>query len=433
MQPNKLESLIIETLKNEIEKTTGCTDPGATCLATARATQELGVIPTEVVITVSPNVYKNGINVGIPGTGKRGLAMAAALGCYIRRSETGLDILKHVTQESIELANRMVAEGQVRVIYDDCPNSLYIKAEVSSGNDTAVTVISGDYSNIVFVSRNEKTLLLKPVEELEESSGVLIPYSLKDLYNTILEAPVEDFRFLLECAEINKAAAELGLSDDGMTYGRKLQEYRGEYREGSQRIAHEARVMTAAASEARMLGLIVPVMAIAGSGNHGITSFLATSVVASGLYADEEHTIRAVAISSLLTVYTKEYIKRMTAFCGCAVAAATGVAAATVYLLDGTFEQSVQAINSLVGTLGGMFCDGAKESCAYKLSIAAMMAIQFAYMAVDGCGLPAGIGIVGNTVEDTFYNLGQLNNFGMRETDRMIVKLIERTEEQKTL
>ena len=189
--------------------------------------------------------------------------------------------------------------------------------------------------------------------------------------------------------------------------------------------------MTAAASEARMLGLVVPVMAIAGSGNHGITSFLGTFVVADSLGASEEHMVRALAISSALTVYAKEHIKRMTAFCGCSIAAATGVSAATVYLLGGTFEQSVLAINSLVGTLGGMFCDGAKESCAYKLNTAVMMAVQFAYLAADGCGLPAGIGIVGRTIEDTFYNLGQLNNPGMLETNRIILELIERAENQK--
>ncbi|GAB1477260.1 L-serine ammonia-lyase, iron-sulfur-dependent, subunit alpha [Bacillota bacterium] len=427
----ELKELLVRTLKDEIEKSTGCTDPGATCLAAARAVLELGVTPEKIVITVSPNVYKNGVSVGVPGTGKRGLAIAAGLGCFIGHSETGLDILNYVTPEAIELANSMVAEGRVRVTYAEFPNPLYVRAEVFSGKETAAAVISGDYSNIVHVSRNGNTVMEKPVKEQEEAVGVLIPYKLKDFYDIIIESPADDFRFLLEYADINRAAAELGLTDEGMSYGKKLRSYESEYKEGAQRIAHDARTLTAAAGEARMLGLIVPIMAIAGSGNHGITNFLGTSVVAYDLNADEEHTIKALAISSMLTVYTKEYIKRMTAFCGCSVAAATGVSAAAVYLLGGTYEQGILAINSLVGTLGGMFCDGAKESCAYKLSTATMMAIQFAYMAVDDCGLPEGIGVVGNTIEDTFYNLGQLNNFGMRETDRMIVQLIERTEDQK--
>ena len=180
-----------------------------------------------------------------------------------------------------------------------------------------------------------------------------------------------------------------------------------------------------------MQGLIVPIMAIAGSGNHGITNFIGVKVVADELGADTLTTARALCISSMITVYIKGYVKRMTAFCGCSIAAATGVAAACVYLLGGSFEQGVVAMQSLIGTLGGMFCDGAKESCALKLSTAAMMAVQFAYMAVDGVGLPAGVGVIGNTIEDTFYNLGQLNNPGMVETDRVIVKLIERSRSQR--
>jgi L-cysteine desulfidase len=189
--------------------------------------------------------------------------------------------------------------------------------------------------------------------------------------------------------------------------------------------------MTAAAGEARMMGLIVPIIAIAGSGNHGITNFLGVSAVAEELGATELKTARALAISSTITIYIKGYVKRMTAFCGCAVAAATGVAAATVYLLDGCYGQMVQTMQSVIGTLGGMFCDGAKESCAYKLSTATAMAIQFAYLAMKGCGIPNGIGIVGNTIEDSFYNLGQLNNPGMVETDRIIAQLIERTLKSK--
>lgn len=428
----ELKQILIDTLKNETEQSTGCTDPGATTLATAQAVAALGETPDRVKVTVSPNIYKNGISVGVPGTGKRGLVMAAALGSHIGHSDTGLDILNYVNDEVLDKANDMVANGKVSVSYDEFPNLLYIKAEAFKDENKAIAIIAGDYSNIVHISLNDDVILDKKIEESGEEEDVLIKYKLKELYDTILDSDADDFSFLLKFAAVNEAAAELGMIDKNMSFGKKLDEYTGEFNDGPQKISHEARKMTAAAGEARMLGLVVPIMAIAGSGNHGITNFLGTYIASKSLDASEEKTIKALAISSMLTVYTKEYIKRMTAFCGCAVAAATGVAAANVYLLDGNFEDAVVAINSLVGTLGGMFCDGAKESCAYKLSTAVMLAIQFAYMAVDDCGLPSGIGVVGNTIEDTFYNLGQLNTYGMRDTDKMIVELIERTENQKT-
>ncbi|HWP80621.1 MAG TPA: L-serine ammonia-lyase, iron-sulfur-dependent, subunit alpha [Candidatus Acidoferrum sp.] len=426
-----MKELILSVLKREIEKSTGCTDPGSVTLAVSRAAGELGATPEKVAVTVSPNLYKNGVSVGVPGTGRRGLDIAAALGCLIDKSEEGLAVLDYVTPEILAKAEAFLAAGGVTVSYADFPDPLFVHAAVTGGGHEAIVDIAADYSNIIHIEKDGVTLADKDFAKPDESKDLFLTYGLKALYDCILTMELDELHFLLDFAQVNLAAARTGLSDDTLRLGRSLAALDDNSPTESNRISAKARAMTAAAGEARMQGLIVPIMAIAGSGNHGITNFIGVKVVADELGADETTAARALCISSTVTVYIKGYVKRMTAFCGCSIAASAGVAAATVYLLGGSFEQGVLAMQSLIGTLGGMFCDGAKESCALKLSTAAMTAVQFAYLAAEGVGLPAGVGIIGNTIEDTFYNLGQLNNPGMTETDRVIVKLIERSRNQR--
>lgn len=419
------KKLLISIIKKEIEKSTGCTDPGGVCLAVSRAYRELGKPPEQIKVTVSPNIYKNGVSVGIPGTGKRGLHMAAALGALIDKSEVGLAILDYVTGEIIDKANNILERDIVTVNYEETPDPLYVKAELSAGVETATATIMNDYSNITEVTHNGETVFSSDSMAADETQDILKEYGLEHLLKLIDTMTLKELQFLIDYAMINKEAAEAGLKDPNMKLGRNFKEYEPTSALPYS-VINKAQVMTAAAGEARMLGLIVPIMAIAGSGNHGITNFLGVLSVAEELKSDDLKLAKALAISSTITIYIKGYVKRMTAFCGCAVAAATGVAASTVYLLGGTYQQAVAAMQSEIGTLAGMFCDGAKESCAYKLSTATTMAIQFAYLAMKGCAIPGGIGIVGNTIEDTFYNLGKLNNPGMVETDKVIVQLIER-------
>ena len=427
------QRLIIEVMKAEIDKALGCTDPGAVALAVSRAARELKGEVERVTVTVSRNIYKNGISVGVPGTGRSGLKLAAALGCYIEARGEGLDLLDHVTEEVSKRADALIESGNLSLVCADTPDPLYVKVELFAEEESATAIIISDYTNIAYVSHNGQTLKQSPVNAADESKDVFMEYPLKELYEAVLEMDKSELDFLFRCADINKEAALSGMKDEKLLLNKQYASSAGERSGQPSSVISKAQLMTAAAAEARMSGLSVPVMAISGSGNHGITSFLGVQAAAEELEPGEEVYARALAISALVTIYIKGYVKRMTAFCGCAVAAATGVAAATVYMLGGSFEQGVLAMQSLIGTLGGMFCDGAKESCAYKLSTAAAMAIRFAYMAMDGCGLQAGIGILGNTIEDTFYNLGQLNNPGMLETDKVIVGLIERTQAQKQI
>lgn len=415
----------ISILHREIEASTGCTDPGSICLATANAVCLLENSPEKICITLSRDVYKNAVGVGIPGIYESGIELAAALGVILRAPEKGLAILSDVTEERIAQVRREVAKGYITVTYGETANPLYVKAEVWSGQDHAAAVIAGDYSNVVELSKNGNVLLERPIAVAEEEQYPLMSYTVRELYDFVLSIDTEKLHFLLDYAQKNMDAAQQDLDAPNMKLGRLLKGRMQPGRDDLFSVINNAQAYTAAAGEARMRGMNVTIMSLAGSGNHGITSLIGVLSVARDLHCTEEKTIHALAISAMITVYIKGYIKRMTAFCGCGVAAATGVAAAVVYLLDGTFAQSVHAMQSVLGTLGGMFCDGAKESCAYKLSIATSTAIQYAYLSMQDCYIPERMGIVGATIEQTFANMGRLNDPGMLETDRLLVSIVQ--------
>lgn len=418
------EQELLRALAAEIECSTGCTDPGSVCLATAAAAHALGCEPQRVEVLVSPNIYKNGVSVGIPGTGRFGLKMAAALGALLDHPERGLDILSGVPEETVRRAEEIVAAGRVEVRFGQTPDPLYVKAAVIAGGTRAEAEIARDYSNIISVAKDGIPVFRADPPEEKVGSYPLVNYSVRELYDQILAMDPACFRFLLEDARRNQKAAFQDLGNPDMRLGRLLRDRPVGPERTQLAVTNAVQAYTAAAGEARMRGMDVTIMAIAGSGNHGITNFVGVLSAAEELGASAEQTSVALAISSMITIYIKAYIKRMTAFCGCGVAAATGMTAAVVYLLGGDYLQSVHAMQTVIGTLGGMFCDGAKSSCAYKLSTAAAMAVQAAYLAMEDCYVPAGEGIIGQTVEQTFANIGRLNNPGMTETDRVMVSII---------
>jgi len=415
------EKELIGIIRAECVPTAGCTDPGCVALATATARHQLGRMPETVRVTVSPNIYKNGVSVGIPATHEHGLDLAAALGAGLDCCQDGLAVLSHVTPAALDAAKAMVAHGNVTVEAQPCPDLLYVKAEVEAAGHRATAEIAGDYTAVIRVTHDGLTVAESAIPEHKVADNPLLRYPVRELYDIIAASDGTGFSFLKGYAEINWAAAESDLSDPAMKLGPVL-------RASLPMTSAEDLVQayTAAAGEARMCGKNVPIIAITGSGNHGITDFVGVYAAAKALGADEEHTIKALAISSMITVYSKGYLQRMTAFCGCAVAASAGVAAAVVYLLGGSYQQGVHAVQSVIGCLGGMFCDGAKVSCAYKLSTAARMAVQFARLAVQDCYIPEAVGIIGPTLEETFANIGLINNPGMIDTEKEIVAAIRR-------
>jgi len=426
------EQFLIQVLKKEIKKTTGCTDPVSVALAVAHSSKYLEKLPEQITVRISSNIYKNGISVGVPGTGKRGLYYAAAIGVFLTEwTEKGLGLLDRITPFINNKAQQLLSRGIIKIIVErNSPDALYIEAKVKAGNDQVKTIIQGDYSNIQKIIKNRKTIICSsPQTGSEYVVNELLKFKIKNLVDSIENTNYQQFIFLLEAAQTNKATALKGLKNRSLVKLGRIyqQEYEKEFKRRP--FPYSAMVLgklyTAAAVEARMNGIKEPIMAIAGSGNHGITNFLGVLAVAEILKVSREQLARALAISSVITIYIKGYINRMTAFCGCAVAAATGVAAATVYLNGGNYQEMIEAMNSVVGSLAGIICDGAKESCAYKVSIATSTAIEYAYLARNKVFISKGVGIIACEIEETFKNMGKINNPGMVGTDKCLVEIIK--------
>lgn len=420
----------LDVLHSEVARTLGCTDPVTAALCVARAAEALGRRPERVQVAVSVNIYKNAICVGVPGTGRRGLPIAAALGAVIADSSAGLALLAGLTPAQLDAAAALVEQGAVRVDFiAGTPEVLYLKAEVAAGPDTAHAIISGDYTNVVEVARNGAVLESKSLTADASSYLTLEGLQLAELFALVETLSPAELAFLVEAAGVNRRAAETALADPQLALGRALQAQATAPLPQPFAAMQRAQMLVAAASEARMAGSAVPIMAVAGSGNQGINNFLGVLGVAESLGSPPEALARALAISSAVVVLVKGYAARMTAFCGGAIAASAGVAAATIYLLGGDATAADRAIQTVIGALACIVCDGAKESCAYKMGASVANAIQFAYLALEGVGIPPTSGLVAASAEATMARLGELNNQGMREMDAYMLDIIRQIQD----
>ena len=421
-----LADILLREMVAEIQPATGCTEVAAAALVVARAVEALGATPERVVVTVSANVYKNGLLVGIPGTDLKGIQVAAALGAVILRSDAGLAILDFVDDSVIAAAKALVAADRIGVKFTEtAPDVVYLRADVRAGEADASATIQGTHAHFVEVVKNGTVVHsdtgASGNENDEEDLG---GYTAAEIIEAATRLDAASLDWLIEAAEVNQAAAETGIAG-GQPLGQALTGWQGT-ESGAASGAARVQLLTGAASEARMRGLPVRVMSLSGSGNHGIANFLGVYGLAQEMGVDRARLAHALAIASAITIYIKGFTGRLTAFCGCTIAPATGVAAAAVYLMGGDIPKMTQAMQSVIGTFSGMLCDGAKLSCAYKVSATAMSAIHFARLAMEGAYCPAGEGIVGRTIEETFENLGILNHQGMQQTDSVVIKLIEK-------
>jgi len=261
-----MKNCIISVLQSEIEKSTGCTDPGSVTLAASRARRELGCKAEQIRVSVSHNVYKNGVSVGVPGTGKRGLAIAAAIGSLIDRYESGLAVMDFVTPDILQQAQEMTESGMIDVVACAAEDPLYVRVELLASGHTAMTEIMGDYSNIVRVVYDGTLIEEGRAKQEQEKTEQLLRYSVKELYDCVTQMEWEELSFLADCAKINLDAANIGMENPSMRFGARMMHTVDRAAQGERTAAGYAQALTAAAGEARMRGLIVPVMAIAGKG-----------------------------------------------------------------------------------------------------------------------------------------------------------------------
>lgn len=422
---------LLSILKAEVKPALGCTGPTSVSFAVSVAKDAVGGRVKSVKLIVDRDTYKNSISVGIPGTSKRGTEIAAALGAICGDSKLGLEVLKHVKKEDEAAAEEFVKNNlEVEINWNVKEIGLYIEAFVETSNGIGHAIVSKTHTNVVLIEVNNKVVFKKEnnnadkvVTAADNSNDEIRKYKVKDFYEFTKSVPVESLSFIKDAVNMNKVLAETGLKEHlGAGFGNTFMKFNGD------KAYIRAKAYTAAASDARMSGENLSAMSCASSGNVGITASLPLFVIAEENNINEEQMLRSVCLSFLLTIYIKSCIGRLSAMCACAIAASVGVAAGTAYLLDGSYEKIELSIKNIVGSIGGVICDGAKFGCALKLSTGVGVAIESAYLAINGASIPSNDGIVCSSADETLNMLGKIAREGMVGTDITVCKaIIDRT------
>jgi len=416
---------IISLIKKEVVPAIGCTEPIAVSLCVAKATETLGNLPDRIKVYLSANILKNAMGVGIPGTKMVGLPIAIALGASIGKSVYGLQVLKDPTPEAVEAGKKYISEKRIEIaLKEDIQDILYIEAHCIKGSNETIAIIKGNHTNFSYISKNGETIYNENCKsENGESCDEDIVLTFSKVYEFSTTTPLEDIRFILKAAEVNRAASKLSAQG---SYGHNVAKtVTGKYGKqifGETMLSHMMSY-TAAACDARMDGAMIPVMSNSGSGNQGITATLPVLSYAEDTNCTEEALIRALMLSHLTVVYIKQKLGRLSALCGC-VAAATGASCGIPYLMGGDYNQVTFAVKNMVGNITGMICDGAKPSCALKISSGVSTAVLSAIMAMEDQVVSSLEGIVDDDVDKTIENLTSIGAVGMQETDKLVLKIM---------
>ena len=434
------EAEIIELIRKEVKPALGCTEPIAVALAVAKAMEildercpmEKGWRMTDgyaLKIEVSGNILKNGMGVGIPGTGMVGLHIAAALGAVCGKSSYGLEVLHDLSDSAIEQSKKLVEKEKVTISLADTTRKLYIKAKVETPcGHTSCAIVQDDHDNIVETlldgERLDSPAKSAGQEESMESKTTLdYKLTVKEILEFARNVAFEDISFILESRTLNLTLANEGLTGRyGLRVGHSIRlEYNREVF-GDDFLSY-AMSLTAAASDARMAGCTLAAMSNSGSGNQGITVTMPVIAYSLKYGTSDEQLARALVLSHLIAIHIKGYLGKLSALCGCVIAS-TGSACGLVYLRGGDYEQVCAAIKNMIGNITGMVCDGAKEGCAMKVASGVSSALQSAVLAREGICISEHDGIIEKDIEKTIMNLGRIGSVGMQHTDNMILDIM---------
>ena len=413
----ELTQSYLTLLREETLPAIGCTEPVAVALCAAEASACLLKEPYRLHLEVSPYILKNGMHVGIPGTaGLTGLDLACALGSLLPHPEKQMTILGDVSDEKLSKAKAIVQSGSVSVRSADTPYKVWVDVRIDAADGHwARAVIQGTHTHVLLVEKDGQPLRTDRCQESESRNMPAI--TLESVYAFATTVSQADLEFLDEIIRINTRIACEGLARDyGLCVGRHLA--------NSPDAAQQVIAVTAAAADARMSGCQLPVMTNMGSGNQGITASLPVIETAHLLGASYEQLLRALAISELVAMEVKTHIGRLSALCGCSIAAAIGAASAMVFLRGGNFEQIAYAVNMMVGDVTGIICDGAKPGCALKIATAVSAAQRAAVLALSLEHTVQPYGIVSSDVEATIQNLGTLGRDGMGNANDVVLRMM---------
>ena len=415
---------IIDLIHQEVVPAIGCTEPIAVALCVAKATETLETKPERINVLLSANILKNAMGVGIPGTGMIGLPIAIALGALIGKSEYQLEVLKDSTPDVVEEGKRFIEEKRIHIsLKENIEEKLYIEVCCEAGDDKATAVIAGGHTTFIYIERNGEVLFQKQHTASCEKEEECLELTLRKVYDFALNTPLDEISFILETARLNKAAAERSFEGNyGHGLGKML---RGTYEHkvmGDSVFSHILSY-TSGACDARMAGAMIPVMSNSGSGNQGISATLPVLVFAEENDKSEEELIRALMLSHLTVIYIKQSLGRLSALC-VYVVAATGSSCGITWLMGGTYDQVAYAVQNMIANLTGMICDGAKPSCALKVTTGVSTAVLSAIMSMENRCVTSVEGIIDEDVDQSIRNLTKIGSKGMNETDKLVLEIM---------
>ena len=417
---------LLQLLRSEVIPAIGCTEPIAVALCTARAKELLGAEPDTITVHLSKNVYKNALAVGIPNTGMTGLPIAIALGATIGKSEYMLEVLREATPEAVAYAKEYMLRVPATIKVDyDAPSLLYIHVEVSKNTLSAQATIMEEHTHFVENLSDE----IQKLKCNESQKALGNDLSLQRVYDFATGIETSNLEFLLEGAQMNTAAAETSFAEQyGHGLGRLLRANTLNATPEMEKLFGNTLFTkiisyTCGACDARMSGAMVQVMSNSGSGNQGISCSIPVYLYAKENNCSKEQTLRALALSNLTVIYIKQSLGRLSALCGCVVAA-TGSAAGITYLMGGTYDEITYAIKNMIANISGMICDGAKPGCALKVTSGVATAIFSAYLAMQHSYADSTEGIVEDDIDRTIRNLTRIGHDGMKVTDDLILDIM---------
>lgn len=414
---------IISLIKKEVVPAVGCTEPMAVALCTAKATEVLGKKPESINVLLSANILKNAMGVGIPGTGMIGLPIAIALGALIGKSEYQLEVIKDLTQESIEEAKEYIKTFPIDI--KQKPNiieKLFIEVNCEAEGHNVKAIIAGSHTNLVYLIHDKEVLIDKQIADADDSRND-IELNMKTVYDFAMTTPVNEISFILKTRDYNFRAAEESLKGNyGHCLGKTIDRPLAHGIFGNSIFSHIIS-KTASACDARMGGAMIPVMSNSGSGNQGICATNPVAVYAIENENTEEETIRALVLSHLTAIYIKQSLGKLSALCGCVVAS-IGSACGITYLMGGDYNRVCYSVQNMIANLTGMICDGAKPSCSLKITSGVSTALLSALLSMEGRYVSSAEGIIDDDVDHSIRNLTSIGANAMIDTDNMVLDIM---------
>ena len=424
---------LTELIKNDMKPALGVTEPGAIAFAAAKARSYARGELVRLNVAMNSGMYKNAFTCGIPNSIEVGNVFAAALGYVAGNSEKGLEALADVKEADNAEARRLIDEGKISVEVNGISSRIFIEAALETTFDTVIVTIRDSHTNIISIAVNGQMKLgaegdakteTGETEDIGEEEHVIHKYTLQQIYEYITTVELGELCFIEDAYRVNLELFQEGIENPRTTFARHLLELNGGKVVSKEEQA-TASLMCNAAIEARVLGLEKPAMSITGSGAHGIIATMPLYAAYKVNGYTKEKLLRATALSYLVCMYIKEYSGRLSAFCGCAIAAGSGMACALVYLRGGTVEMMAHTLNNMASSITGMICDGGNQGCTMKGIAAVDAAYKSVDFAMNGIYVYDVHGINGETPEETMRNMGRIASPGMTGTEKTIVEIFE--------